>query len=64
MVNLLYVFVRGDTCLEDKNALSQDPELQWLHAHTSTFTAFPASLAEFGYYCLAWLTEVLGQLFL
>lgn len=55
---------RGHFCLEDNNALGQDPELEWLHAHTSTVTVFHASLAEFGYYCLVWLTEVLGQSFL
>lgn len=55
---------RGHFCLEEKNALGQDPELQWLHAHTSTVTAFPASLAAFGYHLSAWLTEVLGQSFL
>lgn len=28
-------------CLEDKNALGQDPELQWLRAYTSTVLLSP-----------------------
>lgn len=35
-------------CLEDENAFGQDPKLQWAHVHTSTVTASPASLGEFG----------------